>query len=69
MRLNAAWKSLKKSEFYEAYNQMLKTSFLISQYTYEFVKDYVDTVKLSSVNIKGKSKPIDIYEVLKIKNE
>ncbi len=53
----------------EAYNQMLKTSFLISQYTYEFVKDYVDTVKLSSVNIKGKSKPIDIYEVLKIKNE
>ncbi len=53
----------------EAYNHVLKTSFLISQYTYEYVKDYVDTVKLSSFYIKGKSKPIDIYEVLKLKNE
>ncbi len=53
----------------EAYNSVLKTSFLISQYTYEYVKDFIETVKLSQVNIKGKSKPIDIYEVLKIKNE
>lgn len=53
----------------ESYNQILRTSFLISQYTYEYVKDYVDVVKLSHVEIKGKSKPIDIYEVLKIKNE
>ena len=53
----------------ESYNQLLKTNFLISQYTYEFVKDYVEVVKLSQVHIKGKSKPIDIYEVLKIKNE
>lgn len=50
----------------EAYNQILKTQFLISQYTYEYVKDKVDVVKLSQVNIKGKSKPIDIYEILKI---
>lgn len=53
----------------EAYNQLLKTNFLISQYTYEYVKDFVDVVKLSHVEIKGKSKPIDIYEILKIKNE
>ncbi len=51
----------------ESYNQILKTQFLISEYTYEFVKDYVEVVKLSQVNIKGKSKPIDIYEVLSIK--
>ena len=51
------------------YNQVLKTEFLISQYTYEKVKDNVDVVKLSHVSIKGKSKPIDIYEVLKIKDE
>lgn len=51
----------------EAYNQILKTQFLISDSTYEFVKDYVDVVKLSQVSIKGKSKPIDIYEVLSIK--
>ena len=52
----------------ESYNQLLKTNFLISQYTYEYVKDYVEVVKLSSVEIKGKSKPIDIYEILKIKD-
>lgn len=53
----------------ESFNQVLKTSFLISQYTYEQVRNFVDVVKLSRVEIKGKSMPIDIYEVLKIKNE
>ncbi|MBQ8887055.1 MAG: adenylate/guanylate cyclase domain-containing protein [Candidatus Gastranaerophilales bacterium] len=52
----------------EAYNQLLKTQFLISEYTYQFVKDKVEVVKLSQVSIKGKSRPIDIYEVLRIKN-
>lgn len=51
----------------ESYNQVLKTQFLISEYTYEYVKDYVEVVKLTQVEIKGKSKPIDIYEVLKLK--
>lgn len=49
-------------------NQILKTQFLISSYTYEYIKNYVEVVKLSQVDIKGKSKPIDIYEVLKLKN-
>ena len=53
----------------ESYNQLLKTNFLISQYTYDYVKDFVEVVKLSQVEIKGKSRPIDIYEILKIKNE
>lgn len=51
----------------EAFNQILKTQFLISEYTYSYVKDSIEVVKLSKVNIKGKSKPIDIYEVLKIR--
>ncbi len=51
----------------ESFNHTLKTQFLISEYTYEYVKDNVDVVKLSQVNIKGKSKPIDIYEILRIK--
>lgn len=51
----------------ESFNHTLKTQFLISEYTYEYVKDSVDVVKLSQVNIKGKSKPIDIYEILRIK--
>ena len=53
----------------EAYNQLLKTQFLISEFTYKYVKDKVEVVKLSQVNIKGKSRPIDIYEVLRIKND
>lgn len=53
----------------EAFNKILKTCFLISQYSYEYVKDRVDVVRLSQVEIKGKSKPIDIYEVLNIRNE
>ncbi len=53
----------------EALNQVLKTQFLISQYTYEYIKNNIEVVKLSQMVIKGKSKPIDIYEVLKIRNE
>lgn len=53
----------------ESFNRILKTQFLISEYTYELVKSSVDVVKLSQVNIKGKSLPIDIYEVLKVKNK
>ncbi len=52
----------------ESFNHTLKTQFLISEYTYEYVKEYVDVVKLSQVSIKGKSNPIDIYEILRIKN-
>ncbi len=53
----------------ESLNQTLKTQFLISSNTYEYVKDIVDVVKLSQVKIKGKSKPMDIYEVLKVNYE
>lgn len=52
----------------ESYNKILKTQFLISEYTYEYVKDNVEVVKLSQMKIKGKSIPIDIYEILKIKD-
>ncbi len=52
----------------ESYNQILKTQFLISEYTYNYVKDSIDVIKLTNISIKGKSKPIDIYEVLRIKN-
>ncbi|MCD7779348.1 MAG: adenylate/guanylate cyclase domain-containing protein, partial [Candidatus Gastranaerophilales bacterium] len=53
----------------ESYNQLLKTQFLISEYTYEYVKNIVDVVKLSEVKIKGKSNTMDIYEVLGIKED
>ena len=50
----------------EAHNHVFRTQFLISENTYKQVRDYVDVVKLSNVSIKGKAKPIDIYEVLRI---
>ncbi len=53
----------------ETYNQLLRTQFLISSHTYEYIKDKIDVVKLSEVYIKGKSMPIDIYEVLKLRDE
>ena len=52
----------------ESYNHTLKTQFLISESTYGYVKKYVDVIQLSQVAVKGKSKPINIYEVLRISN-
>ncbi len=50
----------------QGHNHVYRTEFLISDNTYKQVRDYVDVVKLSNVTIKGKSKPIDIYEVLRL---
>lgn len=50
----------------QANNHVFRTQFLISEDTYKQVRDYVDVLKLSNVSIKGKAKPIDIYEVLRI---
>jgi len=50
----------------EALNKIFNTKLLISQTTYEQVKNHVDVIKISSVIIRGKSEPIDIYEVIKI---
>ncbi len=50
----------------QANNHVYRTQFLISENTYKQVRDYVDVLKLSNVSIKGKAKPIDIYEVLRI---
>ncbi len=50
----------------ESYNKVYKTHFLISSSTYDKVSDIVETVKISDVQIRGKEKRMDIYEVLKI---
>jgi adenylate cyclase len=49
----------------ESLNKMFCTKLLISHSTYEKVKD-IDVIKLSSVPIRGKADPIDIYEVLNL---
>ena len=53
----------------ESYNKIYKTKLLISPSTYEEVKGFVDVIKISDVQIRGKANKMDIYEVLKVINE
>ncbi len=50
----------------ESYNKIYKTNFLIGPTTYEEVKNYVNVIKISDVQIRGKLQKLDIYEVLGI---
>lgn len=50
----------------ESYNKIYKTHFLISSTTYEKVRNIADVIKISEVTIRGKSKKLDIYEVLRL---
>ena len=50
----------------EAQNRQFNTQILISESTYEYAKDMVDVIKISSVPIRGREKHIDIYEIINI---
>ncbi len=50
----------------ESYNKVYKTNLLISSSTYSYVSNIADVIKISEVTIRGKSKKMDIYEVLRI---
>lgn len=50
----------------ESYNRVYKTRFLISESTYEKVSRICDVIKIREVPIRGKSKKINLYEVLRI---
>ena len=50
----------------ESYNKVYKTKILISNSTYEATKNIIETMKISNVEIRGKSHKMDIYEVLKV---
>lgn len=50
----------------EDYNKIYKTHILISENTYNKISQLVDVIKIREVSIKGKSKKINIYEVLRI---
>ena len=53
----------------ESYNKIYKTKLLISSSTFEEVKGFVDVLKISDVQIRGKAHKMDIYEVLKVNGE
>ncbi len=50
----------------ESYNKVYKTNLLISSSTYSQVSDFVDVIKIADVQIRGKAKKMDIYEVLRL---
>lgn len=50
----------------ESYNKVYKTNFLISSSTYTHVCSMADVIKISEVQIRGKAKKMDIYEVLRL---
>lgn len=50
----------------ESYNKVYKTNLLISNSTYSSVSDIVDVIKIADVQIRGKAKKMDIYEILRL---
>ncbi len=50
----------------ENYNKVYKTNLLISESTYEKVKDYVDVIIIKNVVIRGKANKINLYEVIRL---
>lgn len=50
----------------ESYNKVYRTNLLVSSSTYSYIADIADVIKISEVQIRGKAKKMDIYEVLRI---
>ena len=50
----------------ESYNKVYKTNLLVSSSTYKAIADIADVIKISEVQIRGKAKKMNIYEVLRI---
>lgn len=48
----------------ESLNKPLGTDILITENTYELIKDYVLVEKMPSVTVKGKEKPVSMYAVI-----
>ncbi len=52
----------------EGYNKVYHTNLLVSSSTYSYISDIADVIKIGDVQIRGKSKKMDIYEILHLKN-
>ena len=53
----------------EALNKPFGTDILISEYTYELVKDRIVAEAMPAIKVKGKAEPLTIYAVVKFKGE
>ncbi len=50
----------------ESYNKVYKTNLLVSSSTYSYISNIADVIKISEVQIRGKAKKMNIYEVLRM---
>jgi adenylate cyclase len=50
----------------EGTNKQYGTNIIISEYTYGLVKDRVIARELDNIRVKGKNKPVQIYELIDI---
>ncbi|MFN3410992.1 MAG: adenylate/guanylate cyclase domain-containing protein [Exilispira sp.] len=53
----------------EGTNKIYNTNIIISEFTYEKVKDYFICRLLDKTRVKGKSRPVAIYELLDVKED
>lgn len=53
----------------EALNKPMGTDILITEYTYDLVKEYVFVEEMPSVTVKGKEKPLRMFAVVNMPNE
>ncbi len=51
----------------EGTNKVYKTNIIISEFTYEHVKDHVVVRELDLIRVKGKEQPVRIYELIDVK--
>ena len=51
----------------EGTNKVYKTHIIISEFTYQYVKDHVITRELDLIKVKGKDRPVKIYELIDLK--
>lgn len=51
----------------EGTNKQYRTNIIISEYTYEYVKEHIIARELDLVRVKGKELPVKIYELIDIK--
>jgi adenylate cyclase len=52
----------------EGTNKIYKTNIIISEFTYEQVKEQVIARELDLIRVKGKELPVKIYELIDVKN-
>ena len=50
----------------EGVNKFYKTNIILSEYTYNEVKDRIVARELDKIQVKGKTRPVEIYELLGI---